>query len=165
MIEFRNTPSAQLNLEEFHFHDLELEYDPPAFITGVLEDSEEGIELDLKTSSLIQANDLAKDDVFTCVEDEELLDTEEDRFAVLKFDKRQLKVPLPLLKSSTRYLHRPSYSFCLSTILAEQIQRKNLMLKPFTKISRLTLPSHQNGLSARKQKDKRFARESLSYNF
>lgn len=103
LIEFRNTPSAQLNLEEFHIHDLDLEFDPPAYISSLLEDSEEGVELDLKASSAIQPIELAKDDVFTRLVDEELMDNDSnDRYAILKLDRRQLKVPVPTAKLNFR---------------------------------------------------------------
>jgi hypothetical protein len=32
--DFRATPSAQLTVEQFHLHDFDAEYDPPAFIRG-----------------------------------------------------------------------------------------------------------------------------------
>ncbi len=37
--DFRSIPSAQLTLEQFHTHDAEVEYDPPAFIRNVVRDN------------------------------------------------------------------------------------------------------------------------------
>jgi len=103
LVEFKNTPSAQLNLEEFHVNDLELEFDPPAFINNVVDENDEGVELDLKGSVSIQASDLAKDDVFTSLVDEELMENQSNyQFAIMKLDKKQLKVPIPSSSSRNR---------------------------------------------------------------
>ena len=34
IVDFRATPSAQLTVEQFHLHDFNVEFDPPAFIKG-----------------------------------------------------------------------------------------------------------------------------------
>ena len=39
--DFRATPSAQLTVEQFHIHDFDLEFDPPAFIRGQVELADE----------------------------------------------------------------------------------------------------------------------------
>ena len=70
LVEFRQTPSAKFSLEQFHANDLELEFDPPAFVTGKATEAEEE-EAPIES---IHALELAKDDVFIAITDEELID-------------------------------------------------------------------------------------------
>lgn len=82
LVEFKNTPSAQLNLQQFHLHDMELEYDPPSFINNtllehggenvhliVLEEEEEGKEGGEGSSVVLEAKELMKDEVYNTLQD------------------------------------------------------------------------------------------------
>lgn len=40
--DFRATPSAQLTVEQFHLHDFDAEYDPPAYTRGTKDNGNTG---------------------------------------------------------------------------------------------------------------------------
>jgi transcription factor IIIB subunit 2 len=96
LLEFKNTPSAQLNLQQFHFNDLDLEYDPPSFISGVLQ-SHSVISLDLgdDDSAPVQLNELENDEVFQAVGDIEEDSADFSKRRKMKIDNVTVNVPLP----------------------------------------------------------------------
>lgn len=64
LLEFKQTPSAQLNLLEFHQTDATAEYDPPAFIHNILQAND---DIDITIEGETQppdAKDLVNDDVY-----------------------------------------------------------------------------------------------------
>lgn len=98
LLEFKQTPSAQLNLAEFHHVDATIEYDPPSFIRNVLADHEDvdvALEEDVGAPAL-DAKDLAQDEVYThapAVEEDE--DEEEDlAFSSMEDSKRTISTTL-----------------------------------------------------------------------
>jgi hypothetical protein len=77
LMEFQKTPSAQLNLAEFHQSDSNVEYDPPAFICNVLQDNGDDVDIVLDEGDgafVMSANDLAQDEVYRNA----LIDEEEE---------------------------------------------------------------------------------------
>ena len=61
--DFRATPSAQLTIDQFHLHDFDAEFDPPAFMKGSKKvDNEKGKENDDIDRENNNKNDADNDD-------------------------------------------------------------------------------------------------------
>jgi transcription factor IIIB subunit 2 len=97
LVEFRNTPSAQLTIHQFHVSDIELEFDPPAYINGILDSSDKDLDLDLDAENSIQVEDLMKDEVFKKFEGLESV-SKEEKFRPMKVQNVIVRVPVPQAK-------------------------------------------------------------------
>jgi transcription factor IIIB subunit 2 len=95
LAEFRNTPSAQLTIHQFHVSDIELEFDPPAYINGVLDSSDKELDLDLDTGNSIKAEDLMKDEVFNNFSETVDYDSKPEKYKSMMVHNVVVQVPVP----------------------------------------------------------------------
>jgi transcription factor IIIB subunit 2 len=120
LVEFKNTPSAQLNLQQFHTHDTDVEFDPPSFINNTLAEYGDNINLNIEESIMteesIKVTELIDDDVYKTISDSEDENDDENstglksssqgdsmntKYKVVNLGNDiKVNVPLPTLKKS-----------------------------------------------------------------
>lgn len=62
--EFKNTPAAQLTLDQLDSHDDNLEFDPPAYIRNIMKEAIDDKKSIIFNDVVISADDLINDDVY-----------------------------------------------------------------------------------------------------
>lgn len=84
LLEFKNTPAAQLNLQQFYANEISLEFDPPSFINNILSSNNNNETLDINlydepdSPQDINPSELVNDDVFSQLPAENADDDDDD---------------------------------------------------------------------------------------
>ena len=139
--DFRATPSAQLTVEQFHLHDFDIEYDPPAYTKNTKKDKDKGKYKDKD----IKDKDKNDNDSDSNGDDDSDIDPLEnntdgevyivDGVRVRKCVIRGIEVHVPLPQDKKKrldyftFLHFVLLSFILSGILTSIGQYLKLPLK------------------------------------